>query len=188
MLRGLHLNGNLPALIHIHPFKYCTFHHKHTSTHRCYIRANAGIKGTLTHRQEELGIKLATFPLVDIISSESLPLHFLPPRVITESFLPSSIVLGAASPSQASSTAQDYMASITEAECSLRPQLRADFLSHFPGGSRASVNRRMFSERGITLLYIAPSLLPHSLLQLHGLTTRMAADLWTCSPDFFSSD
>ncbi len=34
---------------------------------------------------------------------------------------------------------------------------------HLPGGSRASVNTRMFSERRITLLYIGPSLLPRIL-------------------------
>lgn len=89
--------------------------------------------------------------------------RLLPFRVFSESFLPSSIVLGAASPGRASSNGEDYIATIIEPECSLRPQLRATFLLHLAGGSSASVNTRMFSERRITLLYIGPSLLPLSL-------------------------
>lgn len=89
--------------------------------------------------------------------------HLLPVRLFSEPFLPFSIVLGAASPGKASSNGEDYIATIIEPECSLRPQLRATFLLHLPGGSKASVNSRMFSERRITLPYICPSLLPCTL-------------------------
>lgn len=89
--------------------------------------------------------------------------HLLPFRLFFQPFLPSSIVLGAASRGKASSNGEDYVATIIEPECPLRPQLRAAFLLHLPEGSRASVNTRMFSERWITLLYTSPSLLPCTL-------------------------
>lgn len=105
--------------------------------------------------------------------------HLLPFIVLSESFLPSNIVLGAVSPGQASATGEDYMATIIEPEHSLRPQLRANILLHLPGGSRVSVNRGMFPERWITLLYIAPSLLPHSL---SSSSDWPPTQLWTCEP------
>lgn len=111
-------------------------------------------------------------------------------RVFSESFFPSSIVLGAASPGHASSDGEDYKATIIEPECSL-----LDHRSGLPscctfqdGGPPVT---RMFSERRITLLYVGPSLFCPLPLHLLGLTTHVAhhpAALWTCSWDFLASD
>lgn len=80
-------------------------------------------------------------------------------------FLPFSIVLGAASPGEASSNGGGYIATITAPACSFRPQLRATFLLHLPGRSGTSVKLKdvlflgFFWKKDYSGAIIAPSLL-----------------------------
>lgn len=76
----------------------------------------------------------------------------------------------------------------SQPECSLRPQLRATFLLHPPGGSRASVKRKnVFWKKDYFTVYwsiLAPHPPTHSLFS----SSDWPPALWTCSWDFLASD
>lgn len=113
--------------------------------------------------------------------------HLLPFTIFfLPRFLPSGIVLGAASPGKASSNGEDYIATIIEPECSLRPQLRTTFLLHLPG---PRLTQECFLRDGllcctlVQLSFLTPSPAPQTDHQW-GAPLRCAADLFLRFPRF----